>query len=118
MTNTAHGRRHRPHADLMSQRRDMISRLADAGLPERQAAADVDALCEAALVPVAEHLALQIASVRHRRDAALDWITRDSLILQLRGLVSALATALGDPHDTKAAHGYARGATERSQHIA
>lgn len=121
MSAIARGSRQPSATDLMSRRRDMISRLSDAGIPEEQAAADVDALCGAALAHVTEALALQIAEARHRCDAARDWITRDSLSHQLRGLVRALATVLGNPQDTKAAHGYARSAAERSHdgmHIA
>ncbi|MGW1496081.1 hypothetical protein [Streptomyces sp. NPDC002402] len=116
MTVTALGGRQPSATDLMSRRRDMISRLADGGVPEEQAAADVDALCGAALAHVAQDLALQIVEARHRCDAARDWITRDSINYQLRGLVYALATVLGNPQDTKAAHGYARSVAEGSQH--
>ncbi|MET7604869.1 hypothetical protein ABZS96_20560 [Streptomyces avermitilis] len=117
MTVTARGGREPSATDLMSRRRDMISRLADAGVPQEQAAADVDALCGAALAHVARDLALQIAEARQRCDAARDWITRDSIHHQLRGLVYALATVLGNPKDTKAAHGYARSVGEKSHQI-
>lgn len=93
-------------SDLESRRSDMIERLADTGVPEPRAAELVDALCEAALGHVAQDLAGQIRSLRDRHDMAQDWITRDSLSHQLRALVTALATVLGNPQDTKAAHGY------------
>ncbi|MFD9052461.1 hypothetical protein [Streptomyces zaomyceticus] len=86
----------------------MIERLADGGLPETRAAALVDALCEAARDQIAQELAHQILPLRERHDAAWDWITRDSLSHQLRALVTALATALGNPQDTTAAQGYVR----------
>ncbi|MDX5569070.1 hypothetical protein PYK79_45415 [Streptomyces sp. ID05-04B] len=101
--------RARPQAsDLESQRHDMIERLADDGLPEARAAALVDALCDAARDQIAQELAHQILPLRERHDAAWDWITRDSLSHQLRALVTALATVLGNPQDTTTAHGYVR----------
>jgi len=112
MTVTARGGREPSTTDLMSRRRDTISRLADAGVPEEHA--DVDALCGAALAHVTQDLALQIAEARQRCDAARDWITRDSSSHQLRGLVYALATVLGSPKDTKAAHGCARSGVDGS----
>ncbi|QCX82202.1 hypothetical protein C9F11_43110 (plasmid) [Streptomyces sp. YIM 121038] len=100
-------------ADVMARRRDMIGRLTDAGLPEDQAAAEVDALCVAARERFTQDLARQIIERSKRRDAALDWITRDSLGHQLRALTGALACALGNPQDTKTAHGYVRQLADR-----
>lgn len=106
MTTTTRRREQQSTPDLTSRRHDMIVKLTDAGLPETQAAAEVDALCEAARDRIAQDLAVQVTELRERRDAAGDWITRDSASYQLRALVKALATALGNPQDTKAAHGY------------
>ncbi|MFJ8752269.1 hypothetical protein ACIREO_23480 [Streptomyces sp. NPDC102441] len=106
MTAFTRGSERRPTPDLATRRRDVIDKLTDAGLPEAQAAAEVDALCEAARKCITQDLAQQIAALRKRQEAARDWITRDSLGLQLRGMVTALATALGNRQDTKAAHGY------------
>ncbi|MCX4682287.1 hypothetical protein OG413_44710 [Streptomyces sp. NBC_01433] len=114
MTISTRRREQQPTPDLTSQRRDVIVKLADAGLSEAQAAAEVDALCKAACACIAQDLAVQVTALRERRDAAGDWITRDSLSYQLRALVKALATALGNPQDTKAAHGYVLDTAKRN----